>query len=99
MNAIRQSGENVWFQLFNAVVMLVGTVATLIYFQFGVRSKTALTPERPGWMEAIAWIGKIFIAVTFGVLFAGVYAAALAALVERLGFIANLILSFFFPAS
>jgi hypothetical protein len=79
--------------------MIVGTLATLIYFQFSVRSKNSPLPGRARWIEMAAWVGRIFIAITFGVLFAGVYAASLAALVERLGFMANLILSFFMPAS
>jgi hypothetical protein len=99
LDAMRQSGENVWLQLFNAIVMIVGTLATLIYFQFSVRSKNSPLPGRARWIEMAAWVGRIFIAITFGVLFAGVYAASLAALVERLGFMANLILSFFMPAS
>ena len=37
----------------------------------------------------IASIGRIFIAITFGVLFAGVYMSALTAMIERLSFIIN----------
>jgi hypothetical protein len=35
-------------------------------------------------VNILAWIGRGFIAVTFGVLFAGVYMAALTALIERM---------------
>jgi hypothetical protein len=37
----------------------------------------------------MARVGKVFIAIAFGVLFAGVYSAALMALVERLYFIVD----------
>jgi hypothetical protein len=31
----------------------------------------------------IAWVGRIFIGITLGVVFAGVYAAALTAMIDR----------------
>jgi hypothetical protein len=40
-------------------------------------------------------IGQFFIAVTFGVLFTGAYAATVSALIERLYFIWNFIVSLF----
>ena len=69
--------------LFNGVVMLVGTVTTLAYFHFGANRKDDGSVKRNGLIEAFAWVGKLFVALTLGVLFAGVYAAALSALVER----------------
>ncbi len=71
----------------DALVMLVGTVATLAYFQFTARTRPNQPPKRPAAVETLARIGQIFIAVTLGALFAGVMAAALTALIERLGFI------------
>jgi hypothetical protein len=82
----------------NASIMLVGTLATLIYFHFGVRSTHTLVTKRPPWIEAIAWVGQVFIALTLGTIFAGVYAAALAALIERSNFLINLIFSLISPA-
>ena len=73
--------------LIDAVVMLVGTVTTLAYFQFTARTRPNLPPERPAAVETLARIGQIFIAITLGALFAGVLAAALTALIERLGFL------------
>lgn len=91
MNALSLTGKG---GLFNGIIILVGTLATLIYFHFGVRSSGGRT-QRAGWIEMIALVGQGFIAVTFGVLFAGVYAAALTALVERWDTILKFILSFF----
>lgn len=62
----------------NGVFILIGVIAALAYFRFHVR-----TP-RPAISQVSVWIGQGFIAVTLGAVFAGVYAAALAALVERL---------------
>jgi hypothetical protein len=38
-------------------------------------------------VTTLGWIGQVFIAITLGVLFAGVFAAAMTALIERLSFI------------
>ena len=81
---LSQRGVNPLQSLFNGVVMLVGTLATLAYFHFGARRKEDGSAKRNGLIEAIAWVGKLFVALTLGVLFAGVYAAALSALVDRI---------------
>ncbi len=83
------SGEtpNTWINLLNGVIIVLGTVSTLIYFHFGVRSKTGQIPKRLAFIEKIGKIGQVFIAITFGVLFAGVYLASLTALIERASFI------------
>ncbi len=77
-------GINPLQPLFNGVVMLVGTVGTLAYFHFGAHRKEDGSVKRNGMIELIAWVGKLFVALTLGVLFAGVYAAALSALIERI---------------
>ncbi len=87
----------VWVQISNAVVILVGTISALIFFHFGARNSHDRHPERAAWISAVAWIGQIFIAITFGVLFAGVYIASMTAFVERMTFSANFILLFFQP--
>lgn len=74
-------------------VMLVGTVATLAYFQFGARRASDGTVKRNALLEALAWLGRIVIAVTLGVLFAGVYMAALTAMIERLSSLINFVRS------
>lgn len=69
------------------ILILLGTVTTLAYFQFTVLGKKASTGRR-GWLiNAIAFVGQVFIAITLGALFAGVFSAALAALIERIQFI------------
>ena len=71
----------------NALFILIGTITSLAYFHFGVRSHGEQTGQRPLWIEVLSQIGQVFIAIAFGALFAGAYAAALAALVERVSFI------------
>jgi hypothetical protein len=85
------SGTGMVAALLEGVVMLAGTVFTLGYFQFTASRASDGTPKRNILFEGIAWVGRVFIAVTFGVLFAGVYMAALTALIERLASIINFI--------
>lgn len=81
--ALIQRGVNPIESLLNGAVMLVGTVATLAYFHFGARRADDGSVKRGFLFEAFAWLGKLFVALTLGALFAGVYSAALSALVER----------------
>jgi hypothetical protein len=70
----------------NAGLILTGLVTTLVYFHFGAHTRADGSVRRSGFIEFIAFLGSIFLATTLGVLFAGVYSAALTALVERLHF-------------
>ncbi len=76
------------------LVVALGTISTLIYFQFAAGVQQDGTVSRSRIVEIISWVGRIFIAITFGMLFAGLYAAAMTALIERLNFIINFFGSF-----
>jgi hypothetical protein len=91
LKAIDTQGISRGEGLLNGLVILVGTVSTLAYFQFGVRN-VAGQSQRPAWLQVTAWVGQFFIAIALGSIFAGVYAAALTALVERLNAIVLLII-------
>lgn len=71
--------------IFNGALLLLGTIATLAYFHFGARRASDGSARRNPLISLAAGIGQIFVALTFGVLFAGVYSAALTALIERIG--------------
>jgi hypothetical protein len=73
-------------KFFEGGVMLIGTMTTLVYFHFGAKA-TANGPQRSKLVSGLGWVGQVFIAITFGVLFAGVFMAALTALIERMVFI------------
>jgi len=83
-----------FLQLIEAVVMLAGTALTLIYFQFSAKRAPDGTIKRNVIVEVLAWGGRVFIAVTFGVLFAGVYMAAMTAMLERLSSMINFVKPF-----
>ncbi len=85
--AVVTGGQVSTANLVDAAFILFGTIASLAYFQFGGRARPDKPPARPIIVEILAWFGKVFIGVALGALFAGVFIAALSALVERLGFI------------
>jgi hypothetical protein len=74
------------------LVMLVGTVTTLVYFHFGAKA-TPSGPQRGKLVSVLGRVGQVFIAITFGVLFAGVFVAAMTALIERMNFIITFLTS------
>jgi hypothetical protein len=74
------------------LLILLGTVTTLIYFHFGASSSPGQPPQRREWIDSLGWVGQIFVAITLGFLFAGVYSAALTALIERIHFFGDLVL-------
>jgi hypothetical protein len=84
-------GANAVLRLVEGGVMFLGTVFTLASFHFSAGRAADGTPQRNTIIEGIAWVGRIFIAITFGALFAGVYMAALTAMIERLSFVINFI--------
>ena len=79
-------GTGYLYRILEATTFLVGSIASLAYFHYGVPAKSA-DKKRPAFIELLAKIGSGFIAITFGAVFAGVYAAAVAALMDRLIFI------------
>ena len=68
------------------MLMLAGTITTLVYFHYGAKS-TPEGPQRSKLVTILGWVGQVFIAITLGALFAGVFIAAMTALIERLNFI------------
>ena len=77
-----------------AIFMLVGTALTLAYFQFSATRAADGTVRRNAILGLLAGAGRVFIAITLGVLFAGVYMAALTAMIERLSSVINFVKSF-----
>jgi hypothetical protein len=82
---------NAAFLFLNGIFLLIGVIGTLVYFHFGATQKADGSVRRNVVVNGVAWIGRVYIAITFGVLFAGVYMAALTALVERVDSIRSFI--------
>jgi hypothetical protein len=78
-------------RLVDALFMLLGTITTLLYFQFGGVRRPGKPIERPRLVGILAGVGKFFIAITLGALFAGVISATISALAERISFLSQVI--------
>lgn len=82
---------SVGLRLVNGIIILIGTVATLAYFQFGKYSQAREKTQFQTWIDGLGQIGQVFIALTFGFLFAGILSAALTALIGRVLFLVDFI--------
>jgi hypothetical protein len=84
-------------KLAEGALILVGTITTLAYFQFSTRPRPGQAPTRGVLVDGMAWVGQFFIAITLGAIFAGVYMAALSALIERSKFLVDFLLPIILP--
>lgn len=87
----------------NVLIVLVGTIGTLAYFGFGVRRGEEYRPRwtwrrvrTPIGFVPIPWplfpfLGEVFIAIAFGVMFAGALGASLLYLTERVQYLGGAI--------
>jgi hypothetical protein len=89
------TGETGLERSFSVLVLLVGTVSTLVYFQFTARKTATGEAQRAAVVNIVAWVGRLFIAVTFGVMYAGVLMATLVILSERIQFLVIFVARFF----
>ncbi|MDR3575511.1 MAG: hypothetical protein P4L50_16755 [Anaerolineaceae bacterium] len=84
-------GINPVVQLVEGLIILAGIITTLAYFHFGTVNKPGQESKRLPVIESLGRVGQVFIAITLGALFAGVFSASVAALIDRLDFILNVI--------
>ncbi len=91
--------EQIWLRVIDAIVMLVGAVATLSYFYFGAKRRQPgeidSQQKRPIIFESLSKIGQVFMGITLGAVFAGVYSTALLALMERIVFMGDFFIRLF----
>ena len=92
MDLAISNGINPAFSLINGVLILLGVIGTLSFFHFGARQQSSGVTNRNILINILTQVGRVYIAITFGVLFAGVYMAALTALIERIDSLHNIII-------
>jgi hypothetical protein len=76
-----------WLRILDAVVMLLGVVGTLSFFHFGRRLKIRQPEEdqkRPKVLQGLSKVGEVFLGITLGTVFAGIFSTALLALIDRM---------------
>ncbi|MCK5054345.1 MAG: hypothetical protein KAR65_08705 [Anaerolineales bacterium] len=82
----------VWLeQLISALISILATISVLIYFRFSARRELTGGARRSRISEVFAYLGKVFIAVTFGVMYAGALMATIAVLAQRFQFLHDVV--------
>ena len=94
MNLAAAQNINVFEALLNGAFILAGVIFSLSYFHFGAKPQSDGSMRRLGFIEIMAWVGRIFIGITLGAIFAGLYSAALTAFIERINSLINFIGTF-----
>lgn len=84
--------EDVWLPLVEAVFIVLGTVCTLLYFTFTARGQSRLTRLRSRLVQVGAGMGRWFLMFTFGALFGSLVMSRISLLVERVTFLATLLM-------
>lgn len=91
----REAGRAVDDTLADGLVILVGTITTLLYFQFFAVERRGVV-QRPRGLRSLSLVGQFFVTVTLGALYAGAILTSLAVfsdvirtqlefIIERLG--------------
>ena len=87
-----QKGPTSLLLLVEGIFFLLGTQATLFYFHFSARKVKGKEPQAHWSIRLLSSVGRVFIAITLGAVFAGVITAGLTALVERADFLLGTLL-------
>ena len=78
------TGAAVRANLVNGLILLLGVVTSLLYFQFQGRRNPEGYAERGPWSQAISGIGQIFIVLTLGALYGTAILTSLTILTARI---------------
>lgn len=79
----------------NGLLVIIGTVCTLLVFNFTARGGAGLSGSWARVASAVSWLGRLFLSVAFGVAFAGALTASLSIFVGRLVHLLDAVLMFF----
>lgn len=83
----------VWLErLVGALVLILATITTLIYFRFTAQQERGGQTRRSRFNAVLAYIGRTFIALTFGVMYAGALMASVIVLAQRFEFLRSVFL-------
>lgn len=85
------TGETGFERIANVLIMLVGTISTLIYFRFSARRGPSGEALQSLLSRSISNVGRVFIAMTFGVMYAGALAATMIVFSERVQFLRDVL--------
>jgi len=83
-----------WSAILEAFMILLGVISVLFVFHHRGQTKSG-NLARPVFLEGVGSIGQIFIGITFGALFVGIFSSALIALISSLSEIIHFIALWF----
>lgn len=69
------------------LVIVVGTITTLLYFQFWLQARPDGMPERVTPMRILAGVGQGFVTVTLGVIYGGMILSGIAVLSQQVAMV------------
>jgi hypothetical protein len=77
-----------WLErVMSTAVLIIATLTTLLYFQFSAQRERSGQTHRSRFNAIIAYVGRTFIALTFGVMYAGALTATVLVLAQRFEFL------------
>jgi len=65
------------------LIIVVGTITTLLYFQFWLQARPGGAPERAAPMRILVGVGQGFVTVTLGVIYGGMILSGIAVLSQQ----------------
>ncbi|MBN2305363.1 MAG: hypothetical protein JXQ72_12835 [Anaerolineae bacterium] len=74
---VREAGRSIEDDALDGLVIVGGTICTLVYFQYVAGERGGET-RRPRGLRALALIGQFFVTLTLGILYAGAILTSLA---------------------
>ena len=73
--------------LLNVAVIFLGTVTSLIYFQYQAKQDDSGYIYQGRFVRRLSWVGKVFIVTTLGAIYATAMLTSLTILTERISFL------------
>lgn len=75
----------------NGLIIVFGTLSTLLYFHFAVGARSGLSGIGAGFIRAWAKLGRWFIVIAFGAIFANTVMARISLLIGRVQFLLDVL--------
>lgn len=89
-NKMTSSGLPNWTGIFEAFMMLAGVIAVLFVFHRRKAKKTQDSYSH-SWLDGVTGFGQMFIGITFGAIFVGLFSTGLVALIAYIQYLVDFV--------
>ena len=89
-----QGADAQWSGIIESLIMLLGVVAVMFVFHHQTQGK-GIDQKRSDLVEGLSTVGQIFLGITLGALFVGLYTTALSALISRVTWVKDFLIQLF----